>query len=88
MTKRNIHIERLQIRMRGISAENARAVAGDLGHELLNQLTTSGAVANRNRRIAEIDAGTTQVNSATRPADLRSQIAKQVVGSIKRTAKK
>jgi hypothetical protein len=88
VTKRNIHIERLQIRMRGISAETARAIAGDLGHELLDQLTTSGAVADSNRRIAAIDAGTTQVNSATRPVDLRHQIAKQVAGSIKQAAEK
>lgn len=87
MTKRNIHIDRLQIRMRGISAETARAIGGDLGHELLSQLTASGALANRSGRIAEIDAGTTQVNSVTRPADLRRQIAKQVTGSIKRTVK-
>ena len=84
MTKRNIHIERLQIRTRGISAETAREIAGELGHEILNQLTTGGALAGRNRRIAEIDAGTTQVNPTTRPGDLRRQIAKQVAGAIKR----
>jgi hypothetical protein len=86
VTKQNIHIERLQIRTRGISAETARAIAGDLGHEILDQLTTSGALE-RNRRVAQIDAGTTQVSPATRPADLRSQIAKQVAGSIKKTVK-
>ena len=86
MTKRNIHIERLQIRTRGISAETARTIAGDLGTELLNQLSTHGAL-NGNRRVARIDAGTTQANPATKPADLRTQIAKQVAGSIKRTPK-
>ena len=87
MTKRNIHIDRLQIRTRGISAETARALAGDLGHEILAQLTSSGTIDHTNRRIAKIDAGTTQVNSTARPADLRSQIAKQVAASIKGTAK-
>ena len=85
MTKRNIHIERLQIRTRGISAETARAIAGDLGHELLRQLATHDTQGNR--RVARIDAGTSQVNPATKPADLRSQIAKQVARSIKRTRK-
>ena len=88
MTKRNIHIERLQIRLRGISAEKARVITSDLGHELLNQLTRSGAANQGNRRIAEINAGTTQVNSIARPADLRAQIAKQVAGSIKQTGAK
>jgi hypothetical protein len=86
VTKQNIHIERLQIHTRGISAETARAIASDLGHEILDQLTTSG-VLKRNRRVAQIDTGTTQVRSATGPADLRSQIAKQVAGSIKKTVK-
>ena len=85
MTKQNIHIQHLQIRTRGISAETARAIAGELGHELLNQLSTQNT--HGNRRIARIDAGTTQVNPATKPADLRTQIAKQVAGSIKRTPK-
>ena len=87
MTKQNIHIDRLQIRTRGISAETARTLAGDLGHELLNQLTTHGALNQRNRRVTQIDAGTTQVNSTMRPADLRRQIVKQVAGSINKTAK-
>ena len=85
MTKRNIHIDRLQIRTRGISAETARAIAGDLGHELLRQLSTQDT--HGNRRIARIDAGTTQVNPATKPADARKQIANQVAGSIKRPVK-
>ena len=85
MIKRNIHIDRLQIRTRGISPETARAIAGDLGHELLHQLSTQDT--HSNHRIVRIDAGTTQVNPATKPADLRTQIAKQVAGSIKRTPK-
>ena len=86
MTKHNIHIERLQIRMRGISPETARAITGDLGQEILNQLTY-GPRNHGTRRIADVDAGTAQVNSATKPADLRTQLAKQVAGSIK-SAKK
>jgi hypothetical protein len=87
VTKRNIHIDRVQIRTRGISAETARALAGDLGHELLSQLTATGALNQKHRRIAQVDAGTTQVNSATKPGDIRSQIAKQVARSIKTTTK-
>ena len=83
VTKQNIHIERLQIRTRGISAETARALAGDLGHEILDQLTTSEGLNHSNHRIARIYAGTTQVDSTTKPADLRNQIAKQLAGSIK-----
>ncbi|HKG79021.1 MAG TPA: hypothetical protein VKA78_06365 [Pyrinomonadaceae bacterium] len=45
MSKRNINIEHLQIRMRGISPETARAAVGDLGHEILSQLTGTTQVA-------------------------------------------
>lgn len=72
MSKRNIHIERLQIRTRGISAETARILAGDLGPELLSQLTQINKRGNT--RIARIDAGTTQAD----------QVGKQVIRSIKK----
>jgi hypothetical protein len=72
VSKRDIHIERLQIRMRGIDARRARAAVSDLGHELLNQLSALDGVRG-NVRISKIDAGTAQVG----------QIAKKIAGSIK-----
>jgi len=78
VSKRNIHIERLQIRTRGISAETARTIVGDLGHELANELGKLKG-STRNIRIAQIDVGKTQV----RPGELRSGLAKQIAGSIK-----
>ena len=38
MSKRTIEIERLEIRLNGITPESARAAAGGLGRELLDQL--------------------------------------------------
>jgi hypothetical protein len=72
VSKRDIHIERLQIRMRGINARRARAAVSDLGHELLNQLSTLDLKGNV--RISDVDAGTAPVGS---------EIAKQIVRSIK-----
>ena len=72
MSKRDIHIERLQIRMRGIDARRARAVVSDLGHELLNQLSTLDGMRG-NVRISNVDAGTAQVG----------RIAEKIAGSIK-----
>ncbi|HJY31209.1 MAG TPA: hypothetical protein VJ306_24445 [Pyrinomonadaceae bacterium] len=73
MSKRDIHIERLQIRMRGIDARRARAAVSDLGHELLNELGALDGMKG-NVRISEVDAGTTQAGSG---------IAKQIARSIK-----
>jgi len=76
VSKRDIHIERLQIRMRGIDARRARAAVSDLGHELLNQLSAPGALDGMRGtvRINKVDAGTAQ---------LKQGIAKQIAGSIK-----
>ena len=82
MSKRDIHIERLQIRMRGIDARRARAAVSDLGHELLSQLSAFDGLRGR-ARISKVDAGTTQVRSETTAAELRQRIAKQITGSIK-----
>ena len=84
MSKRDIHIERLQIRMRGVSAQTARATVADLGHELLSQLSTHRALDGmRGRvRINKIDAGTEHVDPGTPVSELRQRIAKQVAGSF------
>ena len=38
MSRRSVHVERLEIRLRGVSADEARACAGRLGHTLLEEL--------------------------------------------------
>jgi hypothetical protein len=82
VSKRDIHIERLQIRMRGIDGQRARGAVSDLGHELLGQLSTLDGLRGR-ARISNVDAGTAQVGSETGLAELRQRIAKQIAGSIK-----
>ncbi len=81
MSKRNIQIERLEIRMQGVSAEAARAAVGDLGHELLGQL--SELRGGRTVRIGRVDSGAVRVGTGASAGELRTRIAKQVAGSIK-----
>jgi hypothetical protein len=85
MSKNNVHIDRLEIRMKGISPEAARASANGLGSEVLESL---GAIANQNgskrgARIGKIDAGHLNVNSTTGSAGLRQRIAQQVANSVR-----
>ncbi len=87
MSKRDIHIERLQIRMRGIDARRARNAVSDLGHELLNQLSTLDGMKG-NVRISNVDAGTAQVASETAAGELRQQIAKQIARHVSRKGAK
>lgn len=84
MSTRNVHIDRLEIRMKGISPEAARASASGLGSEVLEGL---GSIANANQskrdtRIGKVDAGNLKVDGATGPTELRRRMAEQVVRSI------
>ena len=85
MSKRSLDIERLQIRLKGVSAQSARAAVDGLGHELLGRLSApqNFTGARRAGKIDRIDSGTFQLASGTGPAELRSAIADQVAGSIK-----
>ncbi len=82
MNKRSVHVERLEIRLRGVSAEQARACAGRLGHTLLEELAGrpeappgAGAAVGGLARGAEGNAG---------PADeLHRVVARKVAASVR-----
>ena len=81
MPKKNIDIERLEIRLRGVSPEPIRATVREFGQDLLVQLSANGGL--RPKRIERVDSGTLQVTAGTRPAELSSRLAKHVAASIR-----
>jgi hypothetical protein len=81
VSKQNINIERLQIRLKGVSPQTARAAANELGSELLGRLSSPGVLGG-NHAAKEIDAGTIRLSGPTGPAELRRTIAQSVVASI------
>ncbi len=85
MSKRSINIERLQIRLKGVSAQSARAAVDGLGHELLGQLSAPQNLAGVRRagKIDTIDSGNFQIATGTGPAELRGAIAGRVAAAIK-----
>ena len=84
MSKRNINIDRLQIRLSGVSSQSARSAANGIGAELLGQLATPGDLAKVHpRAIGKIDAGKFSVSAETAPSDLRELIARRIAESIK-----
>jgi hypothetical protein len=84
MNRRNVSIDRLQIRLRGVSSQSARSAVKDIGAELLGQLATPGVLAKAHRRaIGKIEAGKFSVPPGTAPSELRELIARRIAESIK-----
>ena len=88
MSKQNIKIERLEIRLKGVSAERARAAAANLGSELMHELAAAQAFgrrggAGRSISIARIDSGTSAAGAGEMsPAELRRMIVRRIAASI------
>lgn len=91
MSKQNIKIERLEIRLKGVSAERARAAVADLGSDLMKQLAAERALGRgggggdgRSISIARIDSGTTGAERAgdMSAAELRRLIVRRIAASI------
>ena len=83
MSKRSVHVERLEIRLRGVSPARARACAGRLGGALLEELAAerpdapagAGAAAGGLTRGVEGDAGP--------EGELHRVIARKVAASVR-----
>jgi hypothetical protein len=84
LSKRNIEIDRLEVRLTEISPEVARTAVAGLGQELLRQLASlsNGEPGKGAHRIDEIDSGTLKLAKGTSPGVLRNAIAQKITGSI------
>ena len=79
-----LKIERLEIRMQGISPQVARAAVTGLGHALLTQLAQQHGLLQKKRRITvgKIDAGSLQPARNLRPAELQGQMAHRIIAAV------
>lgn len=83
MSRRSVRIERLEIRLRGVSAEEARACAGRLGGALLDELaagrpdapTSAGAATGGLTRGAE--------GGVEPSGELHRVVARKVAASVR-----
>ncbi|MGZ8844566.1 MAG: hypothetical protein ACXW18_12945 [Pyrinomonadaceae bacterium] len=84
MSKRSIEIDRLELRLKGISPEAARAAADGLGQELLQRLASLPDAGTKKgvHRIGEIDSGALKLSNGTSSGELRNAIAQKISGSI------
>lgn len=84
MSKQRISIDRLEIRLRGISPETARSAVSDLGRNLLDQLSSQNLSARKRAiNIARVNSGTLQVAAGARPNELRQAIGECLANSIR-----
>lgn len=102
MSRGRLHIDRLEIRLRGVSPEAARDSAERLGHTLLEELAShelaghagahqTGARASGGRAVAsrggEEHAASVQGGVTGRESDLSGVIARKVAASIRERLK-
>lgn len=85
MSKTNIKIKRLQIRLKGISPQTARAASEGLGQSLAAELgREAGAKAgSASVNVSELKPNTLTAEQGTSAAALRRLIATHIAASVK-----
>jgi len=81
-----VTIDRLNIRLKGVSAQAAQAAAARLGTALLEQLARDDVPlkGKKTARIEQVDAGTLELKKgeSANPAGLRERIAAGIAKSV------
>lgn len=88
MNKNDIRIDRLEIRMRGVSQVSPDSIAG-IGIELLEQLAKKQEIlrGKRSDRIEKIDSGTMKVEKDASPSDLQRAVATRIADAVELRSK-
>jgi hypothetical protein len=79
--RRRLHIERLELDLRGIAPASAEAAARALGPALARELETHGGNIEATRRI---DAGRIATAASPEPGPLAARIAQRIAASLRR----
>lgn len=84
MSKKSINVDRINLRLRGVSHQVARAALSGLSHQIQRQVTQQGLQQPRlgANHIARIDRGSIQVEPGASANGLRRQIAQAIAKSI------
>jgi len=84
MSPHSISVDRLEIRLKGISADSARAAVSGLGGELVSRLASDCPQVFGARDTNHLDAGSVTMPVGAAPSELRASIAARVSASINR----
>lgn len=83
MNKKDVRIDRLDIRLRGVSKVSPDSIAG-IGSDLLEQLAKKQDILKEKRsdRIEKIDSGTLKVEKDASPSDLHRAVATRIADEV------
>lgn len=84
MSRNEIKLDHLEIRLRGGDTNSARELGVSIGEEILQQIAqqTNGARKRRSIRIAQVDAGSLRLGNDTRVPVSRAAIAGQIAARV------
>lgn len=84
MNNTSIKIDRLEIRLKGISPQAARVTFAGIGNELMEQLVKRHNLLKGEHPayIEKIDSGTMKIERNTNSSDLRRQVAARIANSV------
>lgn len=93
MSRRSVHVERLELRVRGLSPRAAREAAEGFARELLEELSRGGAgegVAGRRgggARVERVEARVPPSDAPTRGQESQRAAARRVAGAVRARVK-
>jgi hypothetical protein len=84
MSRREVKIGRLEVRLRGVAPHEARAAAAGLGRELAERLAAEPvrASAARSVRVERLDAGAHALGGGADAAALRDVLARRIAEAV------
>jgi hypothetical protein len=84
MSRRELKIGRLEVRLRGVAPSDARAAADGLGRELADRLAAQplNAGAARAAHVERVDAGSHALGGGADAAALRDVLARRIAEAV------
>jgi hypothetical protein len=84
MNNTSIKIDRLEIRLKGVSPQAARVTFAEIGNELMEQLAKQQNLLKGEHAayIEKIDSGTMKIEKNTNSSDLRKLVAARIANSV------
>ena len=81
---KSVKVDRLEIRLKGVSSEVARSAVAGLGNEVLGQLSKQPRASRERlaKTIGRVELGTLRTARGTSSSELRRAVATRIASSI------